>query len=371
MRRGEASDGVTGAAGRQRPVYAVILAGGSGTRLWPAVREGRPKPFLQLLERKSLFRRTYERLAPLVRLGRILVVAGATHLPWIRREAPEIPRAQIVAEEASRNTAPAIALAALRIAKEDPGAVMVVVPSDHWIHPVAGFRRTIRRGVDVVRNDGRLLMIIGVPPRGPSTGFGYLRAEAGGSVRGVLRVTSFVEKPGSAAARRMWKSGKYMWNSGIFVWRAETILDELGRLHPALLRRAARWSQGAPGGFWRVPERVMRRLPAVPIDRAVLERSRRVVALRADFRWSDVGSWDAIWEGLDHDAGMNGGRGARLTPGARGCLAVNPGGLTVLAGVQDLIVVRDRDVVLVCPRREAQSVREIVGHLNGRLARYR
>jgi mannose-1-phosphate guanylyltransferase len=348
----------------------VILAGGSGTRLWPAVRADRPKPFLPLLDHKSLFRRTYDRMAPLVRSDRVLVVGGAPHLPWIRREVPEIPRAQIIAEGASRNTAPAIALAALRVAREDRRAVMVVVPADHRIDPVAGFRRTIHRGVEVVRREGSLL-IIGVPPRGPATGFGYLRAGAGGPARGAFPVASFVEKPDAATARRMWRSGRYMWNSGIFVWRVETILEELGRLQPTLLRRAARWSSAAPRGLWNVPKRVMRRLPSAPIDRAILERSRRVVALRADFRWSDVGSWDAIWGSLGHDAGRNSGRGARVVLGARGCLAMNPGGLTVLAGVRDLIVVRDRDVVLVCARREAQSVREAVGHLNGRLARYR
>ncbi|MGH9749273.1 MAG: mannose-1-phosphate guanylyltransferase, partial [Candidatus Polarisedimenticolia bacterium] len=327
----------------------MILAGGSGSRLWPLVRARRPKPFLPLVEGKTLFRHTYERMAPLVRPDRLFVVGSASHIRWIRREAPGIPRAQIVAEEVGRNTAPAIALAALRVARADPRAVMIVVPADHHIGPAEGFRRTMRRGVEAVL--GReVLLIVGVPPRGPATGFGYLRAGAGGPVTGVRPVASFVEKPGPAAARRMWRSGRYMWNSGIFIWRAATILEELRRLQPALRRHVERWSRDAPHGFWKVPEKVMRRLPSLPIDTAVLERSRRVVCLRAGFRWSDLGSWDAIWEFLGRDTAGNGGCGARVTLGARGCLAMNPDGLTVLAGVRDLVVVRDGDAVLVCAR---------------------
>ena len=352
------------------PLYAVVLAGGSGTRLWPLARRDRPKPFLPLFGRDSLYERTLRRLGTLVPARRRLVVAATAHARWVRAQAAGIPAGNLILEGEGRDTAASVALAALEIERRAPGAVTVVLPSDLDIEPAGAFRRALRRGaVEAVRGD--VLVTFGIRPLGPQSGFGYIvpgRARRG-AARPVLR---FVEKPPVAAARRLLRRGA-LWNSGLFVWRAGAILAALGRHRPDILdeARAAHRRRAARLRPWRIPAARMRRIPRAPIDRAVLERSSRVRVLAAPFSWSDRGTWEAIGDNLAMDRNGNRRRGRVLSVGARRCLAWSEDGLVVLVGVEDLVVVQSRGAVLVCRPGAAQAVREATAKLSGPLQRFR
>lgn len=348
----------------------MILAGGSGTRLWPLARAARPKPFLSLAGGKSLFRQTYERVLPLFGRGRVLVVTGSDLAAWVRRQAPGVPDRHVIREGIGRNTAASIALAALWIRTRHGDGVMVVLPSDHRIHPAGAFRSVLRLGIAAARSL-RGLLTIGVPARSGDSGFGYIRPGRSAGPPGIRRVARFVEKPDPVMARRMAGGGGYLWNSGIFVWRATTILDQLRRHRPEILSPLAAWVRRAPRGVWTVPSGVLRRVPATPIDRAVLERSREVLVANGGFRWSDVGTWSAL--GAVAGGGRLGtaGIGEVLAEGSSRCVGINPGGLCAFVGVRDLVVVRSGDVVLVCHQDSTQAVRSLVARLRGSLRRFR
>lgn len=347
---------------------AVILAGGAGTRLWPLARRGHPKPFLPLLDGRSLFALTWERARSLAGASRVLVVCGEEHAPWVRQQAPGLPKDRIIRESQGRNTAASVALAAHWIRARLGDATMVVLPADHWIEPASSFRKTIRRARRAVQSTDALATI-GVPARSPDPGFGWIETGGPGPTPGVRRVSRFIEKPAPPVARRLFRSGRFLWNAGIFVWRASSILAELALREPAVERAAAAWAaRGTASG--RVPTRLMRRMPATPIDRAVLERSRRVLVTRADFRWSDLGTWGALAEVLEGRPDRGSFTGVQVMRDARRCVGFNPGGVTAFVGVEDLMAVRARDVVLVCRRDASQGVRAVAQAMRGRLRRH-
>jgi mannose-1-phosphate guanylyltransferase/mannose-6-phosphate isomerase len=329
-----------------------------------------PKPFLSLDGGASLFRRTYERIAPLVGRSRVLVVTAASDVSWVRRQAPEVPSRHILAEEVGRDTATAVALAAHWLRSRYGDSIMVVLPADHSIRPAVVFRSAMRSAIRAARALGGLVTL-GVPPRSAETGLGYIRPAGREVMPGVRKVESFVEKPAAARAARMVRSGRYLWNSGIFVWKASSILQALERHRRDIATPVERWTRRASRGVWRAPAGVLRRIPRAPIDRAVLERSRELLVIRAPFDWSDVGSWDALGGLLHKDARGNAAIGRIVALDASRCLGVNGGGLTVFIGLQDVVAVRSGNVVLVCHRAAVQRVREVVRRLRGPLAAYR
>lgn len=353
---------------RRLPVFAVILAGGSGTRLWPMARLRRPKQFLALLGGSSLLRETRRRMAALVPPERCLIIAGTAHAGRLRKELPEIPPSGFVLEETARNTAASITLAALRIRALNGDGIMIILPADHWIAPAASFRSAIRRSITAVRRSDRLVTL-GVRPRRPDPGLGYLLPSARSAGPGIFDVRAFVEKPALERARRMTRSGRFLWNSGIFVWRASTILAELRRYCPRVIRPLEIWAGRSPRAPWRVPVSVLRGVTATPIDRAVLERSRKVAVLPARFQWSDLGTWNALAERLPQDRRGNAGLGRWEAFESNRCLAVADEGLTVLAGVDDLVVVRANDVVLVCGRGAGFDLKKVARGVQGRIDR--
>ncbi|MCZ6695490.1 MAG: sugar phosphate nucleotidyltransferase [Acidobacteria bacterium] len=343
----------------------MILAGGTGTRLWPLARETRPKQFLKIIGGRSLFDRTMSRARSLVGPGRIIIVGGVGHRLFLRAQAKGIDSGQIILEGIGRNTAASIALAALRIRAGHGDGVMIVFPSDHWIDSKTKFRAVIRSAVTRARRtDG--LYIIGVPPRSADSGFGYVLPAERGNDGQFRRVAAFVEKPPPGVAARMVRSGRYLWNSGIFVWRASAILDQLKRHRPGVVRAAATWAGKAGRGLWTVPTRVMRRMESVPIDRAVLERSRSTWVRRADFGWSDLGNWAALADLLGGARRGNASLGPHRFIDSSGCLAVGGEGPIVMLGVKDLIAVRDGGTLLVCHRDAVQKVREVAEQMAGR-----
>ena len=360
----QAEGGVPPKAMPQPPeVRAVILAGGSGTRLWPLSRTQSPKQFTRLVGDQTLLEATVARLSPLVPPSKVLVITNEETASG-SGFAPLAPFEKIL-EPASRNTAPAIAIAALRFKLEGIDPVMVVLPSDHLIRDVPGFQRALQAAVDVAAT-GKLVTF-GITPTAPETGFGYIRAQGDGAVR---KVASFHEKPDLATARRFVESGEYFWNSGMFVWRASAILDAIAKAIPALrdtlgeIERAA----GGSAGLAAALKTHFHSAPEISIDHGVLEKRDDLMVIPSDFGWSDVGSWDAVHDVSEKDAERNVVQGNVVAIDCRNTLLRSHGRLLAAVDVEGISVIETPDAVLVTRRGGSQGVKKVVDELARRSA---
>ncbi len=346
------------------PLFAVIMAGGSGTRFWPASRRDRPKQFLPISGTRVMIAETFERLEGLVPPERVLVVTAASQAALVRETLPELAPKNVIAEPEGRNTAACIALAAQEVRRRSEDSIQVVLPADHVIQPPKSFRRTMRAAAEEAEA-GDVLEIFGIRPDHPATGYGYIEVgDAIGERDGipVHSVVRFVEKPGVERAERFLESGRFLWNSGMFVWKTSSILEAFDRHLPEIAAGLRKVEEGA------ALAEVYRTLPAVPVDKGIMEKADNVRVMPIDYRWSDVGSWAALPEVYAAD---DAGNWPVLLDGARlvaedceGCVAYAEGEEVVaLVGVRDLVVVRSGDATLVCPRDRAQDVKRIVERL--------
>jgi mannose-1-phosphate guanylyltransferase/mannose-6-phosphate isomerase len=340
----------------------VLLSGGSGTRLWPLSRETHPKQFQPLVGEQSLLQATWRRLEGLPGAGRPIVVANEEHRFMVAeqlRQAGVAPSALLL-EPMGRNTAPAIAVAALQAQAGGGDPLLLVLPSDHVIRDEAGFRAAVLSAVAAAESGA--LVTFGIVPTGPETGYGYIQAAVGEGVRAVSR---FVEKPGLATARDYVASGDYFWNSGMFLFRASRYLDELQRFAPAIVAsaRAALSGGKRDADFLRLERAAFEACPSDSIDYAVMEKTDAAAVLPIDVGWSDVGSWSALWEIADQDADGNAHHGDVLALGCRNTLAWGGRRLVSLLGLQDVIVVDTDDALLVAARDQVQQVKDIVARL--------
>lgn len=337
---------------------ALILAGGSGTRFWPASRRDRPKQLLALDGERSLLARTVERLAPVVGADGVWISTTAALAPAIRAELPELPAGRILAEPAGRNTAPAIAASLLALPEAARRGTVAVLPSDHRVADPEAFLRVLADAFEAAERQDRIVAL-GVVPRWAETGFGYLElGEALDGVAGLLRVERFREKPDRATAEAFVASGRHLWNAGIFVFRGTTLLAALARHAPELAAGLARYAAA--------PERAAElyaALPSISIDYAVMEKQEGLAALRLDCGWDDLGSWQALYEVLPAGAEGNRSHGDVVAVDARDNLLFADRGLVAALGVSDLVIVRTGDAVLVAHRDRAQEVRRIVERL--------
>lgn len=346
--------------------YAVILAGGSGTRFWPLSRRRRPKQLLNLFGERSLLVETAERVP--IPPGRTYIFTNER----IRREVicqlPRIPRPQIVAEPASRNTAPAIGLAAYEVLRRDPDGLMVVLPSDHLIGKTAAFRRALEAGCTWAAVHGRSVLIA-IRPTRPETGYGYVQlGEISGRVRGldVFDVRQFREKPGAATARRYVHSRKYLWNAGMFIWKASTLIERLEQFQP---RMAAGLKRLASAGGIRSTaafRRLYPKLENISIDYALMEKIPEVYAVAADIGWSDVGSWATAYELSAKDGLGNVQPAASFLLDSERNMIVSNRKFVAAIGVNDLIAVETDDALLICRRDRTQDVGKVVRELEQR-----
>jgi mannose-1-phosphate guanylyltransferase len=344
--------------------HAVLLAGGSGTRFWPLSRARRPKQFLELVTGRSLLAETYARVAPLCAADRTWVVCGRDHAEAVRAGLPGLPPAHVLVEPAARNTAPAIGLAALGALREDPDAVLLVLPSDHHIAHPERFREVLQTAVRAAQQGD--LITLGIRPTRAETGYGYLRRGAEREP-GVFAVEAFVEKPDPKAAQSYLADPRYSWNAGIFVFRAAALLEALRRHLPAV--HAGLQQIGSDPA--RAAE-VFPRLPSISIDYGVLEpesaSTRRIALVAADdLGWSDVGSFAALPEVRELDARGNALSGDALAIDCADCVVLAEGGRLVAAlGLAGVCVVDSDDALLVVPRDRAQDVRAVVEALKAR-----
>jgi mannose-1-phosphate guanylyltransferase len=344
------------------PFYALIMAGGVGTRLWPLSRHDRPKQSLRLMEERTMFEHAVDRIAPLFQPEQIFVVTGAEHVALLMGQAPELSPENFIVEPEGRGTAPCIGLGAIHLRRQDPEAVMAVLTADHFIADVARFRQVLA-AAEQVAQDGHLVTL-GIKPSSPSTGYGYIQQGEGlGTVEGfaVFRAARFTEKPSPETALYMVESGEYSWNSGMFVWRLDRIMEEFERQMPDLFVQLEEVGAtvGTPG-YQATLGRVWPQVARQTIDYGVMEGADDVAVIPVDIGWSDVGSWMSLAELLPADGEGNVVVGPHVGIETRNTLVFSDRRLIATIGVEGLVIVDTDDALLVCSKEHEQEVREMV-----------
>lgn len=347
-------------------LWALIMAGGAGTRFWPLSRLARPKQLLRLAGDRTLLAATLERVAPLVPPERVLVATVADVAAAVRRELPHVPAENILIEPVGRDTAPCVAWAAWRLAAREPDAAMVVLPSDHVVPDGDALRAALLGAARWARRSGGLVTLA-IRPTRPETGFGYLElGEAAPFEVPVVRVRRFVEKPDRATAERYLAAGTFRWNGGIFAWTCTALIAAVRAHLPALAAGLDELMRGASAGEGDAAlARRYAALPRVSIDFGVMEKAAGVWAVPVEFAWSDLGSWPALAEVHEAENGVV-AVGDTVAVDSDGAVLVSDGPLIATIGARDLIVVSTPDVVLVVPRERAQEVKGLVELLRSR-----
>lgn len=352
-------------------VYAVIMAGGSGTRFWPKSTSSLPKQFLNLFGDGTMIQNTAKRIEDIIPQERIIVVTNEKYVSIVRDQLPKVPQDNIVGEPVAKNTAPCVAIAAELIRKKDPNGVMVVLPADHHITEPEKFTNILSSAVSKAES-GDFLVTIGVEPSRPETGFGYIHSdssskeELGGN--SVLTVKAFTEKPNEVVAKQFVESGDYFWNSGMFIWKAETVLKEIATQLPAMYEELEQSSveffgsshNAAVNDFYYACE-------SISIDYGIMENAQSVYVVPGDFGWNDVGSWTAVYELAKKDSQGNSVQTLNATfADTTNSLVLSSGEKMIsVVGLDNVAVVETEDAILVCNLDKAQGVKEIVDQLKG------
>jgi mannose-1-phosphate guanylyltransferase len=350
-------------------LFAVVLAGGVGTRFWPLSRRKNPKQFLPIVSDKTMIEETVLRLSPLIPPGNIVTISGAEHAGTIKNLLPSLPEQNILIEPQAKNTAPSLLLATASIYLHNPKTVVAALPADHLITDPSQFLKKIAAGAEAASQEGSLVTF-GVPPTFPATGYGYIQF----STEGILEVQDelfyavqeFKEKPDKVQAQDFLEAGNCYWNSGMFLWQAETFAQKLEEYAPELF---AFWIEILQALGANDSDRIIRifeDLPAISIDYALMEKACGVRMCEGNFGWSDVGSWTSLGEIWKKDEQGNSCRGESIILETRGCQVYNPDRLTALIGIEDIIVVNTDDALLICHRDHDQKVKEIVEGLKKR-----
>ncbi|WP_372986339.1 mannose-1-phosphate guanylyltransferase/mannose-6-phosphate isomerase [Marinobacter sp.] len=343
----------------------VILSGGTGSRLWPLSRRAYPKQFLPLLNEQSMFQQTLARL-PETEVEAPVIVANEDHRFLVQEQLSAIGKApqSILLEPFGRNTAPAVALAAIELARQDPRAIMLVLPADHAIDQTEPFHKAIAEGIKVAR-DGNLVLF-GITPDRPETGYGYVAAGNPELEPNEPRpVRRFIEKPDSATALALLEEGGYYWNSGMFMFRADVYLAELKKhsrdVYDTVMLAARSLEQDM--GFKRIPAEIFAHCPEDSIDYAVMEKTTRATLVPLDAGWNDVGAWSSIWDISNKDERRNAIYSDACLRETSGCLVHAPDKLVAMVGVEDLVVVDTKDALMVARRDCVQDVKYVVNEL--------
>jgi mannose-1-phosphate guanylyltransferase len=354
--------------------YVLIMAGGSGKRLWPLSRQDMPKQLLRVLGGKSLLRIAYERLDGIVPSDQVLVCTGADYADIVAAELPELKPANILGEPEGRDSLNAVAWPAAVLAARDPDAVIAVVTADHLMHPISAFQSALLEAFEVAESAEDFLVTFGVVPTAPHTGYGYLRrGETIPDHPDVFAVIEFKEKPDRTTAEEYLASGEYWWNSGMFVWRARVFLDQLKLLQPKTYDAVAELA-AAP---YRLSE-IYPELLKISVDYALMEPvsrgegSARVAAVRLPITWHDVGGFAALGEQLPRDENGNATQGVSVLVDARDNLVINnaeDGRVVAVVGLSDTVIVQTPQITLVCPISEAERIKELVAEVTTQLGR--
>ncbi|NQV72644.1 NTP transferase domain-containing protein [bacterium] len=349
-------------------IHAVIMAGGIGSRFWPMSRRDNPKQFLSVISgQETLIQSTIARLTGVVPIENCHVVTHSRYVERTRDQIPAMPPSNILAEPISRNTAPCIAYAAIKLLQKDPDAVMVVLPADHVILNVRKFHEALRVGIEKAAEE-RALVTIGIQPSYPATGYGYVQfdPETGDDSENLqaLFVKTFAEKPNLETAERFLDSGDFLWNSGMFIWRADSILAEIEKHLPDVFDSfASLTSNQSPEEEEKAVLDAFQSCPSISIDYGVMEQADKVYVVPGTFGWNDVGDWKAVYDLSEKGNAGNAIQGNVIVHDASRCLIEAGDKLVAVIGVNDLIVVNTEDALLVCHRDASQRVKNVVDYL--------
>jgi len=350
-------------------VYAVIMAGGVGTRFWPRSREKSPKQLLEIVGEGTMIQNTVKRISKIIDTKNILIVTNKIQKPMIAKQLPNIPDDNIIIEPFGRNTAPCIGLAALFVRRMDPEAVMVILPSDHIIYDEEEFQKVLRLATWVAYESCKLITV-GIHPTRPETGYGYIQViDEDGKTnpyfdRGVYRVKTFAEKPNLATAKQFLQSGDFLWNSGMFIWRVDTILKEIQNHLPELYGELIKIDDAIGHDKYEgILETTYKMIRGISIDYGVMEKAKEVFVIKGNFGWSDVGSWDEVYRISGKDNNGNSITGQAFLHDTRNTLIYSGDKFVATVGVDDLIIIATDDAVLVCKKGQSQDVKEVVDYL--------
>ena len=344
-------------------VFAVIMAGGIGSRFWPRSRGKSPKQLLKIFDERTMIQNTVDRLQGFVPYQNIFVVTNKLQKEEIRKQLPEIPNENILEEPFGRNTAAAIGLASVLIQMIDPKAIIVVLPADHIIREKDIFQATLQKAVNFAHKKSGLVTI-GIPPTRPETGYGYIQIDENELEENIFKVLTFAEKPNYETALSFVSSGDFLWNSGMFVWKAETILNEITLHMPelAIALKKISFVSGNPR-FEKVLFEEYGQLRSISIDYGIMEKSHKVFLIKGKFTWSDVGSWEEVYQLSKKDKNDNSIIGHVYTDKTSDSYIYSPGKFTAVIGLDNVIVINTDDALLVCKRENAQEVKKVVDYI--------
>ncbi len=347
-------------------MYAVIMAGGIGTRFWPLSRAHHPKQLLNIIGSHSMIQETVKRIKNLIPIEKILIITNKIQADALRSQLPELPKENIIEEPIGRNTAACIGLAALLLKQKDPDSTMIVLPSDHLITPADKFLQILKEADKFLQKEN-FLLTMGVVPTFPHTGYGYIHIGEQISSDNdfeVYQIKQFTEKPDTETAEKFFDSKDYFWNSGMFIWKTKTILDEIKEYLPDLYQglQKIEVALGTPNGM-DVINQIYPRLPSVSIDYGIMEKTKYAATIRATYDWNDIGSWEALETVWPKDEFGNTLIGKTLGLESTNNIIYSPNKTVALIGVDDLIIVETDDVLLVCSRKDNQKIGKLVKQL--------
>lgn len=354
--------------------YAVIMAGGVGTRFWPKGTTKLPKQFLKIVhDQNSMIQETYNRLEGLIHSTKVFVVTNIMYKNDIKKQLPQIPEENIICEPFGRNTAPCIGLACLFLKQFDEKANVIVLPADHVISNVEAFQKVLKTGLGFVNKNGGIVTL-GITPAKPETGYGYIQFDLEKMVpvelddeeshEKVFKVKTFAEKPNLDLAKAFIESGDFLWNSGMFIFRADTMMEEIKNSIPDIYESLMHLEGTLMDrDFDKKLEFEYSKMKGISIDYGVMEKSTDVYTIKSDFGWSDVGSWDEIYSIKEKDAHGNVKLGKVVTIDSKNCLIINDQKITAAVGVEDLLIVDTDNGLLVCKRGDSQKVKDVVDYL--------
>ncbi len=344
-------------------LFAVIMAGGVGSRFWPRSKKKTPKQLLKIFGDQTMIQATVNRLTGLVAKENIYVITNELQRPEVVNQLSEVPLENIIEEPFGRNTAACIGLASVIIKAKEPDAITIVLPADHIIKDEEKFKHTLLNAARYA-NDSRGLVTIGITPTRPETGYGYIQINDKQVAENIFPVYTFAEKPNYATAVRFVESGDFLWNSGMFIWRTDVILDEIKNLMPDLYEGLVSIEKSlTSSNFKEELKSVYAQLKKISIDYGIMEKSSKVFLTKGSFNWSDVGSWEEVYQLSEKNENGNATVGKVYTNMVNDSYVYSPEKITAVIGVDNLIVIHHEDTVLICRRDKAQNVKEIVDYL--------
>jgi mannose-1-phosphate guanylyltransferase len=346
--------------------YALIMCGGSGSRFWPKSRKAYPKQFLKAVGQKTMIQRTFERINNFLPRENIYVVTNKIYVEIIHQQLPDLKPENLIVEPLQKETATCIGHSAVKFMKRDPEAVMIVLPSDHYIEDEKQFINTLQQGLLIAENN-KALITIGVKPTRPETAYGYI--QTGKSLEGdwlidTYKAKRFTEKPNKEKAREFIEKGTYLWNSGIFIWKASVLLKQYKKYLPEIYEILKKIKDVIDTDGEEIAlEEEYEKIEGISIDYGIMEKSKDVYVMECNFRWDDIGNWAAMQGYMDRDESDNYTKGDFCHVDSRDCIVYGGKRLIAAVGINDLIIVDTDDVLLVCGRERDQDIKELINKL--------